>query len=51
MACPVEASATKRLELAILKQWVTIYKKIDGKWRVIVDMYKSDTPLGTLSHP
>jgi uncharacterized protein (TIGR02246 family) len=26
-------------------KWVSVYKKIDGKWRVIVDIGNSDTPL------
>jgi ketosteroid isomerase-like protein len=26
-------------------KWVTIYKKIDGKWRVIVDIGNSDKPI------
>ncbi len=26
-------------------KWVTIYKKIDGEWKVIVDIWNSDLPL------
>jgi ketosteroid isomerase-like protein len=26
-------------------KWVTIYKKIDGKWKATVDIYNSDMPL------
>lgn len=26
-------------------KWATVYKKIDGKWRVIVDISNSDKPL------
>jgi uncharacterized protein (TIGR02246 family) len=28
-----------------MDKWVTIYKKIDGKWRAIVDIGNSDKPL------
>jgi uncharacterized protein (TIGR02246 family) len=28
-----------------MEKWVTIYKKIDGKWKVIVNIYNSDKPL------
>jgi uncharacterized protein (TIGR02246 family) len=26
-------------------KWVTVYKKIDGEWKVIVDIFNSDKPL------
>jgi hypothetical protein len=26
------------------EKWVTIYKKIDGKWKAILDIYNSDKP-------
>jgi uncharacterized protein (TIGR02246 family) len=26
-------------------KWVTVYKKIDGEWKVVVDIYNSDNPL------
>jgi ketosteroid isomerase-like protein len=30
-----------------MEKWVTIYKKIDGKWKAIVDIGNSDKPLQT----
>ena len=31
-----------------MNKWVSIYKKIDGKWRIIVDISNSDKPLPAL---
>ena len=34
--------------IEVADKWVSIYKKIDGKWKVIVNISNSDKPLPTL---